>query len=432
MGRRVAVIGGGPSGAITAIALKRHGFEPTLYDKVDPFEEVKQAVQKGELVNIQFGETGGTLGILGNGVKALKNLGLLDYVKEFQEDPMVMELNFMYLDGSDRTCRRTLVEEGVQPMHALRSKLHQILVKAANAEGIKLYGGKKLKTLTQTADDVTVEFEDGTQIVADFVVGADGIHSKTRQLIFPDSAKPVLDATGYITIFDLGTYPDGSVVDFNHPEGIYNDPLNGRFIFTAPFGKNQGEAKIFEMNVKKPLDQADDWRPVSDLPKEAAQLADTLQSWGTEPAIVNCVRHAKRITPVNLYDLPDLPSFYKGRVVLVGDAAHGTVPYAAQGLCQAIEDCGTLADLWGHYQDDYEKAFSMYDKIRVPRTRKVVSLARTTGSRLRASNVVQMKFGRFMMKLVFSLMEWFGVEDEITLHNYRDDIRKVIPDIQFQ
>ncbi|KAJ3298072.1 hypothetical protein HDU79_000923 [Rhizoclosmatium sp. JEL0117] len=67
------------------------------------------------------------------------------------------------------------------------------------------------------------------------------------------------------------------------------------------------------------------------------------------PSIVNCVYNARRISPVNLYNLP-----------LVGDEAHGMFPFMVQGLCQLIEDAVNLCDLFGHYQDT---DFAKYDEI---------------------------------------------------------------------
>ncbi|KAJ3279688.1 hypothetical protein HDU79_000372 [Rhizoclosmatium sp. JEL0117] len=430
MGKTVTVIGSGLAGAITAFGLKKQGFEVTLYDRVDPIETLKETLRTGVSQPIEFGDHGGSLAVLGNGLKALGHLGLLEHVKHLRDGP-VMEQNFMLLDGSDRMVRK-FTHDDQKPMHTLRHRLHQAVVNAATGAGIKLYGAKKIKNLTQTEDEVTVEFEDGTTVVSDFVVGADGIHSKTRKLLFPDAPEPEVKGTGKIALVNIGTYPDGSVVEFNHHPGIYSNPLTAITIFTAPFTATEGEVKIFQMDAFKPVDAEDDWRPVSDLPTESTNLADEVASWGTHPSIVNCVRHARRISPVNLYDLPDLPRFHKGRVVLVGDAAHGMLPFLTQGLGQSIEDASVLCDLLGHYQDkDYKTAFAKYDEIRVPRAHMVAGESRTTYSRLKAANGFQMKFGRFMMRLVFSILNFLGKMDDISLHDCRDDVVKAVPGIKF-
>ncbi|KAJ3289599.1 hypothetical protein HDU79_003903 [Rhizoclosmatium sp. JEL0117] len=432
MGKKVAIIGAGLSGAVTAIALKRQGFEPTLYDKVDPIEKLKESLRNGEYNGIQFGELGGAIVLMSNGLKTLKHLGLLEPVLQLQEYP-ILEMYFMLIDGSDRITKNHTKAGEMDAIAVLRSKLHHTLMQAVGNAGIKSYGGKKIKDLVQTSDDVTVHFEDGSNVIADFVVGADGIHSITRRLLFPEAAKPEVVGTGYVGVVDLGTRPDGVVVDYEHRIGIYGDPLNSRFIFTSRCGKNVGDIKIFQMDPTKPFDSGEDWRPYTDLPKESALLADEVASWGTNANVVKCIRHAKRIAPVNLYDLPDLPSFHKGRVILVGDAAHGTVPMAAQGLNQAIEDGGVLGDLLGHFQDtDYKRAFELYDQIRVPRTHMCASNARGTWNRMKADNAIQAKIGRFMMRLVFTIMRIFGKDDEMFYHDFRDDVSAAVPGIQFK
>ncbi|KAJ3073704.1 hypothetical protein HDU99_001860, partial [Rhizoclosmatium hyalinum] len=425
-----AIIGSGLAGAVTAIALKRQGFEPTLYDKVDPIESLKESIRKAEPVSIQFGEVGGGLSILGNGVKGLTHLGLKSVIDQVQNEDPLQEMNFLLLDGSDRVPRKTQKKGDVQSIQVLRSKLHYALMKAVTAAGIKAFAGKKIKTLVQSDNDVTVEFEDGTKTVSDYVVGADGIHSPTRKLIFPDAPKPECFGVGYVGACDRGTLRDGTVVDFDYHGGVYSDPLNKRLIFGARCGENEGAFMVCDLSPVKPLDSADDWRPYNDLPKESAQLADLAASWGAPPNLVICLRHAKRISPANLYDLPDIHEFHKGRVILVGDAAHGTIPLYGQGLNQAIEDAGVLADLMGHFQDDYKKAFELYDKIRIPRTHLCAAEARKTGVRMKASTKFEMKFGRFMMKLVFNILNYFNLDDEIYYHDFRDDVKKAVPNIK--
>ncbi|KAJ3061898.1 hypothetical protein HDU99_005405, partial [Rhizoclosmatium hyalinum] len=236
--------------------------------------------------------------------------------------------------------------------------------------------------------------------------------------------------TGYVGVVDLGERPDGTVVDFKHNAGIYGDPLNSRLIAGARCGKDVGAFFVVDLNPKKLFDAGDDWRPFSDLPKESALLADTVASWGADQSVVNCIRYSKRVTPANLYDLPDLKTFYKGRVVLIGDAAHGTIPFYGQGFNQALEDAGVLADLMGHFQDDFKTAFEKYDQIRIPRTRLCSETARKTGSRMKASSKAEARIGRFIMRMVFTVQNAFGFDDEVYYHDFRQDVQHTVPDIK--
>ncbi|ORY51093.1 hypothetical protein BCR33DRAFT_846726 [Rhizoclosmatium globosum] len=167
---------------------------------------------------------------------------------------------------------------------------------------------------------------------------------------------------------------------------------------------------VADLNPAKLFDAGDDWRPYTDLPKESAKLAELVASWGTN------ADYSRQF----------------GRVVLVGDSAHGTVPFYGQGLNQAIEDAGVLSDLFGYFEDDYKKVFEVYDKIRVPRTRLCSAAARKTAARMKASSKMDLRIGRFMMKLVFNILSLIGADDEVYFHDYRDDVKKAIPDIQFK
>ncbi|KAJ3073233.1 hypothetical protein HDU99_002003, partial [Rhizoclosmatium hyalinum] len=82
-------------------------------------------------------------------------------------------------------------------------------------------------------------------------------------------------------------------------------------------------------------------------------------------------------------------------------------------------------------ETDYKTAFSVYDQIRVPRTRICSAEARKVASRMKASSNMDLKIGRFMMKLVFKIINFFRLDDEVYYHDYRDDIRKVVPNAKF-
>ncbi|KAJ3035745.1 hypothetical protein HDU99_010560, partial [Rhizoclosmatium hyalinum] len=234
----------------------------------------------------------------------------------------------------------------------MRSDLHGALMEEAHALGIKVRTGMKIVNLEQHEDSVTVYFDDGNSITSDLVIGADGIHSVTRRLIFPDSPKPVVCGTGWLGVLQRGVAADGTLVDFDQSIGIYANPLNGTSVFQVRSGKNYATFAVTERNIANSSEGRDneDWRPSSTLPSDAAALAALVKSWGAPSSVVNCIQHAQRITRVSLYYLPDLPILHSGRVVLVGDAAHGTLPTYGQGLNQALEDAGTIGALFSHFR----------------------------------------------------------------------------------
>ncbi|KAJ3075331.1 hypothetical protein HDU99_001549, partial [Rhizoclosmatium hyalinum] len=99
----------------------------------------------------------------------------------------------------------------------------------------------------------------------------------------------------------------------------------------------------------------------------------------------------------------------------------------------ALEDGGVLGDLLGHFQDtEYTKAFELYDKIRIPRTRLTSAVARKTMERMMVSSYPKQVIARFMMRTVINIKEFLGKDDEVLFHDFRDDVRAAVPGIQFK
>ncbi|KAJ3074915.1 hypothetical protein HDU98_009884 [Podochytrium sp. JEL0797] len=434
MGKTVAIIGAGPAGIVAAIALKRQGFEPTLYDKLDPSKEIEEAAKAGNTPAIEFGDVGGSISLYSNGLKALENVGLLDTVEQLRMNNVgAKEMVFMLMDGTDRIVRNNWKTGELEPLHVFRSAFHGLLLRSASAMGIRIFAKKQIQDLQQTSDAVKVTFQDGTVVKADFVVGADGIHSTTRRLVFPDALKPVFYGAGHIGVLESGVQADGVLAEYDDAMGLYMDPVNGRTVYASRCGHNKGSFSVVEMDRTKALDKADDWRPCSDLPTESARLADLTREWGVSENVATCIKYAKRITPLNFYDVPDLETFSSGRVVLIGDAAHGTVPFYGQGLNQAMEDAGALGDLFGHFgEDGYQQVFELFDRIRIPRVRTCSAVSRQTAERMNASSETAMRVGRFFMRLKFGITNLFSLNDGIYFHDYREDVKKAVPDIQLK
>ncbi|KAI9349124.1 hypothetical protein BDR26DRAFT_853028 [Obelidium mucronatum] len=421
---KAIVIGSGPVGLSTAFGLKKQGFEVAVYDRFTVDSAVSEARQQ---VKVMFGETqGGAVSLYQNGMAALQNLGLLESVLESPHIE-VSDFTMCKMDGSDPIPH--YYNAGKPSIQILRSDVHTPIMKACNFAGIRTFLSKKLVGLEQSKDSVLVRFEDGTVDTADFVIGADGIHSVTRQLIFPEAPKPTLWCMGYIGVFSRDTVVGGDTLGFNKDMKIYSDPLTGNMVFCGHCSDKYGAYFILQVNEegkeKAHLDSS--WRPYSDLPKESTKLAGVLESWGLPENVVAVVRHSLRITPVAIYDLPNLPTFHKGRVLLVGDAAHGTVPASGQGLCSGLEDAAALMDLFQAFSpNQYETVFKLFDKARIPRIKKIYASARDVAARMKAGTPLKAAIGRFMMRAVFGILSHIGRADEIVNYNYRTDVEKVL------
>ncbi|KAJ3084549.1 hypothetical protein HK100_009284 [Physocladia obscura] len=433
---RVLVIGGGLVGATAGLALKKQGHEVTILDKLDAAAAIRSAAASGTAPSIHFGEVqGGSISLYTNGLLCLDRLGLLDAVLG-QPHALMSDTGYMKMDGSDLITRLAAPpgKFAYPPRFFLRSFLHGVLMAQCNARGIKLYTSRKLVGLEQTPAEVVCRFDDGSSVAADLVLGCDGIHSAVRKAVFPDAAKPEFWRSGYIGVFERGQEvgPDKHKLDFRRATagGIYSDAVSGELIYTANCNPTTGAWFVLKSDVEQPAAGAevDDWRPTTDLPTESKNLARVVQEWGAPPDIVDTIAHAKRITPVNIYDLPDLPSFHSGRVLLLGDAAHGTMPIIGQGFCSGLEDVAVLSELFEKFNDpkDLGKVLTLYDKIRLPRVRAITKSSREVSARLKAPTPTSAAIGRVMMKLIFSIKTFLGAQDAIVTYDYRTDFAKVV------
>ncbi|KAJ3203057.1 hypothetical protein HDU83_002871 [Entophlyctis luteolus] len=433
---QVIVIGAGPVGASTAYGLRKRGFDVTIYDRTSYEAAVEEAERTGMPVEVAFGEVqGGTISLYTNGLNALRNLGLFDAVNSCPHIN-VKHFSFHKIDGSDPiTHYATSTTKGHEHKQFLRSNMHVPIMRECMAAGIKIVLGKKVVSVDQDDQGVTAHFEDGTTARADVLIGADGVHSRTRSSIFPNAPRPKPWTIGYIGVFHRLQDIQGEVTELDGDMLLYVDALKGNIAFCGNASDKVGGFFIVEApreNIKSDDEsytssEKESWRPYTDLPKESKRLAVVVEQWGVPNSVVSCVRHAYRISPVTIYDLPNLPTFHSKRVILLGDAAHGTIPTVGQGLCTGLEDAAALYDLFGMFPaEQYETVFELFDKIRLDRIADVYANARGTASRMVASSPAMARFGRFVMRSVFGILRFLEKGDSLVLYDYRKELKKVV------
>ncbi|KAJ3080644.1 hypothetical protein HDU99_007822, partial [Rhizoclosmatium hyalinum] len=193
--------------------------------------------------------------------------------------------------------------------------------------------------------------------------------------------------------------------------------------FVANFKVTDEIAAVRVSTFDDPENEDQSYRPVSDLPKHAGRLADLIQTWGVPAHVEKMMRNSFRISAASIYDLPDLESYHKGRVILIGDAAHGMVPNAGIGLLTGLEDAGTLLALFRHYPEEqnWQKALKLYSKIRVQRGTAAANQARSMRERGMAASIFGGGLNHFMFRLamtaanagMFTLYTIFDCEAEV-------------------
>ncbi|KAJ3127387.1 hypothetical protein HK100_009785 [Physocladia obscura] len=416
----VIVIGAGPVGVATAYGLRKLGFTVSVYDRIEA-EETKQNY-------VDFGETkGGAVCMFTNGFRALSGLGLADKVRAHPHFENV-DMMITKMDGSDPIPHYIFTAKDIECRQFLRYELHTSILEACGEAGVKLFLNKNLVHIEQTVDTVSAIFEDGTNVTADVLIGADGIYSATRRLVFPEYPQARFWSIGYVGVFERGQIFGEEKLELDYGQTLYNDMVTGNFIFAVQCSDRYGSWFVMEMDSKvKDIDKNESWKPATDLPHHANKLASRVEKWGAPKNIIGCVRSAFRITPLAIYDLPDLPSYQRGRVVLVGDAAHGTMPTMGQGLNMGFEDAASLCDLFSEFSaDQYETVFKLYDELRLKRCHAVVHAAREIGERMNAGNPMKASIGRFLMKTFFAIFSFFNISDYAISYDYSKHVKKAI------
>lgn len=346
------VIGSGISGLSTALALQKAGHAATVYEA---YPEPSDGV-------------GGFLTLAVNGFDALETLGLKDGARRlgFSTPGMSMYLGSTGRHLIDFDYGGTLAD-GTTARTMTRSELYTLLRNEALARGARIEYGKRLRAVEESPDGVSARFDDGTAAAGHLLVGADGLRSAVRPLIDPSSPQPrsiPLLNTGGIVPAGLGP-----ALDVN--------PGRMKMVF----GK-----RCFYCYMPDPGGRI--WWFANPLQRSSGNPAEldapALKGWlmglvtGDRTPMAQIVEATDGIiTPYMTYDFPTIPSWHRGRMVLVGDAAHAASPSSGQGASMAIEDAVTLGSgLLGARAEGIGPALARYETERRGRAEAVVEWGR--------------------------------------------------------
>jgi 2-polyprenyl-6-methoxyphenol hydroxylase-like FAD-dependent oxidoreductase len=334
---KVLIIGGGITGSMLAVGLAQGGVEVDLVEISPVWTGV------GHGITVQ-----------GNALRSLQKIGVLDEV--LAQGVPFDGMRLRNADGSlivELTTPHTGGEELPSTMGSLRSSLQTILCRAVYDHGVTVKLGTTVESLTDDGQGVTAQLSDGTSARYDVVVGADGIRSKTRKMIGIDQvAEPV--GMGIWRV--VAPRP----AEMDCAEVYYGGP---RFkAGYSPISKDLCYAYILDEN----LDRSVVGEGGAELLRERS--AGYGGTWGTirEGLTDDIVINYQWIEAILLAD-----PWYRGRVIVVGDAAHACPPLIAQGAAQCTEDAVVLAELL-QGDEPVENAFKTFMARRLPRVQLVI------------------------------------------------------------
>ncbi|NOT63818.1 MAG: FAD-dependent oxidoreductase [Acidobacteria bacterium] len=313
MVKKVLIIGGGIGGLSTAIALRRAGIATDLIE----IKSEWKVYHVGIIVQ-------------GNFIRAMAALGIAD--KAVAKGFPYFGVKFQTLHG------HTVAEIPGIPMAGPnyptdlgmgRPALHQILSETALELGTNVRLGVTFTDIQQNENSVTVAFTDGTTGEYDLVVGADGVHSKVRSRIFGDEHQPRFSGQG-VWRYNVKRPAE---VDY----AFLCVGLEGGKCGFIPLSHETGYVMLVQPDA-------------GDLQFPADQLADIFRermaaATGVMAAMRDQITDSSLVIYRPMEHLLMPVPWHRGRVLLIGDAAHTTTPHFGQGAAQAVEDGVVLGEL---------------------------------------------------------------------------------------
>jgi FAD-dependent urate hydroxylase len=331
-------------GLTTGIALKKFGHQVRIFEQTEKILPV-----------------GAAISLWSNGVKCLNYLGLTEKIAQLggQMDDLA------YVDGltgevMTQFSLLPLIEEvGQRPYPVARADLQNMLMDEFGRD--QIYLGKKMVRLEDNADYVEVHFADGSSTQADLVIGADGTHSLTRAYVLGQQVQRryagYVNWNGLVEISeDLAPAQQWTTYVGEGKRASLMPVADGKFYFFLDVPLPAGLENNRDEYKKLLKQYFSDWC----LPVQ--QLIERLDP--------------QKTNRVEIHDIEPFTQFYKGRVVILGDAAHSTTPDIGQGGCQAMEDAIYLARSLQINTLGVEDALRRYQNKRNERANEMVLRAR--------------------------------------------------------
>ncbi len=378
---KVAIIGGGLGGLAACLAFHRRGIEGAVYEQV-----------------AELGEIGAGLNLSPNALKAMRVLGV--------EDDAI-DIGFQPRDQVVRSWRsgRVLARQqrggdvadrfGAIFISIHRADLLDVLAHAVPESRIRL---DARCTGVETRRDIAVaRFADGSEIEADIVIGADGIHSAVRDSLFGGIAPTF---TGCICW--RGMVPAEAV---SHTE--YGGDMTawwGPHGHVVHYPVRRGELINFVAHLNSDAWTEESWN----YECGRDELMEAYARWNE--SLRRLIESSERYYKWALYDRDPLERWGEGRITLLGDSAHPMLPYLGQGACMAIEDACILAQAVARATEAPQDALRDYERIRMPRATRA-----QLGSRHRAKeNHLASPIARLRRDLKMAWRNRFGADKSPT------------------
>ncbi len=349
---RIAIVGAGIGGLTAGLALQQAGFDPVIYERTP-----------------MFGEVGAGLSISPNATHGLNVLGLADWIAAHANEPLEQGLfhgeTGEHLRTFDRRTTRETYGAGYVQVH--RTDLHEALAERFGVENCRL--GAELSGITA---DGTLRFANGALIRHDVVIAADGLRSVVRDAMFdPDPPQ----FSGHVAWRAL---VDAALLGPEYVERRNTNHIGpGSNFVTYPV---RGEQLVNIVILTRSAEWAEEsWSAKGDI----AELRAHFSGWCPHVERAIDAIDESQLFRWGLFIRKPLDSWVRGRVALLGDAAHPMLPYMGQGASAAIEDGIVLGRAFAS-EAEPEVALALYEASRIKRAAFLQAESNLGGDRLQA------------------------------------------------
>jgi salicylate hydroxylase len=345
----IVIVGGGIGGLFAANALIAQGLKASVYEQAPA-----------------LGEVGAGIYITPNCVRQLQRVGVGPAVEKCGAK-VGNKSQYFHHDGSLIASVQVTDTSGWNATYGMhRADLVDMLAK--NLPPGVVHTAHRCTGYERRGETARVTFDNGEVAEGDVVVGADGIHSVLRQHVHPES-RPVFSGT----VTYRGVVPAELVPEW--PEESWLMWLGkGKHFLVYPL--RAGKLINFVGFVPANQEMKESWSAAGDCDTLRREFA------GWDPKIENLLSQVQSTFRTALFDRDPLPSWTKGRLTLLGDAAHAMLPHLGQGANQSIEDGMALATMLSNVdRSTVLAALLLYERLRRERTAKVQSGARENGLR---------------------------------------------------
>ncbi len=371
---RIAIVGGGIGGLAAALALERRGAEVIVAEQSAVLSEI-----------------GAGVNLTPNAIKACRALGIENEVEAIGSGSDFLIIR-SWKSGRliSRTHRGSFRQKfGAPNLTVHRADLLDILSTALKSTDIRL--DRRCIGVETRERSAAARFADGSEIEADIVVGADGIHSTVRKSLFGADVPRFTGCICWRGMAEVEKLP----ADINTKDGAVWMGPHGHVVH---YPVHRGTLLNIVAHVDSDAWTEELWTHECDV----SELMTTYASWNSD--LTRLYPCSERWYKWALYDREPLERWSSGRATLLGDSAHAMLPYLGSGAGMALEDACVLAAMVARTPEDLGAALVAYERLRAPRACAVV-----LGSRARArENHLASRFARLKRDIKFALRERFG------------------------